>query len=114
MPFHLKNREFKFLTFLGWEKAGVGGCTQKNPKLSTLATFALGTIVAYLILPLQRNGLLSFCILIQHSKIFPEDMRDLKNIYESDDSVSSLEGYMFSWFQWFSLFFFTSNKYKAH
>lgn len=89
MPFHLKNREFKFLAFLGWEKAGVRGGTQKNPKLSTLAPFVLGTVVAYLILfLLQGNVILSSCILSQHSKIFPEDMRDLKNIYDSNDSVS--------------------------
>lgn len=83
MPFHLKNRELKFLAFLGWEKVGVGvGGTQKNPKLSTLAPFVLGTVVAYLISFLQENVILSSCILSQHSKIFPEDTRDLKKIYD--------------------------------
>lgn len=66
----------------------------------------LGTVgvLASLILLLQGSVLLSFCPLIQHSKIFLEDgVTDLKHS-NNDDSVPSLEQYRV----FVVLFFFSS------
>lgn len=52
--------------------------------------------------------------MIRRSKTFlEEDIIDLKNIYDSDDLVSSLDSCMCSWFSDFVLFFpFISNKFQ--
>lgn len=65
MPFHLKNREFKFLTFLGVGEgqARVGGTHRKFPNSTIQLHFVLGAaaIKAHWFLFLfQRNIILSF------------------------------------------------------
>lgn len=63
---------------------------------------------------LQRNAILSLCPSSQGSKTFLEEgTNDLKNIYDSNGSVSSLDSGMFLWFRDFVLFFFISNKFKT-
>lgn len=66
MPFHLKNREFTFLTFSGWEKGrvGVGGTRRNLPNSGLQLPFvfgALAIVASLLLLLLQTNVVLSFC-----------------------------------------------------
>lgn len=66
MPFHLKNREFTFLTFSGWEKGrvGVGGTRRNVPNSGLQLPFvfgALAIVASLLLLLLQTNVVLSFC-----------------------------------------------------